>query len=74
MIELFKKRIEITPATEKNAAQNYATIAFLYIKKGDKESAIQALDAGQSLIPTFKKSASCFIANIKAGKEPQTGC
>ena len=74
MIELFKKRIEITPATEKNAAQNYATIAFLYIKKGDKESAIQALDAGQSLIPTFKKSASCFIGNIKAGKEPQIGC
>ena len=74
MIDLFKKRIEMTLPTDKAAAQNWATLAFLYHGKGDKENALQALSDGMKQVPSFVPTATCISNNIKAGKDPQEGC
>ena len=74
MIDLFKKRIEMTLPTDKAAAQNWATLAFLYHGKGDKENALQALSDGMKQVPSFVPTATCISNNIKAGKDPQVGC
>ena len=74
LIDLFKLRLAETPPTEQNAAQNYATLAFLYHQKGEIELALQTLEEGQRLIPTFATTATCLSDNIKNGRDPQVGC
>jgi O-antigen ligase/Tfp pilus assembly protein PilF len=74
MIELFKKRIEITPLADQAASQNYATLAFLYHQKGDMDNALKTLDEGMKIIPAFQKTATCLSNNIKSGKAPDEGC
>lgn len=74
MIELFKKRIETTPATDKTAQQNWATLAYLYYEKGDNDNALATLDEGMKQIPGFVPSATCLSNNIKNGKSPEEGC
>jgi tetratricopeptide (TPR) repeat protein len=74
MIELFERRIELTPATDKNAAQNWATLAYLYHDKGDMKGALRVLEEGTKQVPTFAPTASCLSNNIKLGKAPEEGC
>lgn len=74
MIELMKERIKLTPLTDKTAAQNYATLAYLYFENGMSEEAVTILSEGQSKIPSFKATATCLSNNIKAGKDPSAGC
>lgn len=74
MIEMFEKRIELTPVTDKNASQNWATLAFLYYEKGDMDKAITVLDEGKKAIPSFSATATCLSNNIKEGKSPEEGC
>ncbi len=74
MIDLFTRRIEMTAKTDPTAAQNYATLAFLYHQAGKMDEAIRILDEGKKLIPTFAPTASCLSDNIKNGRDPQEGC
>ena len=74
MIELMKERVKVTPLTDKLAAQNYATLAYLYFQNNMPDEAVQILDEGQSKIPSFKPTATCLSNNIKAGKDPSEGC
>ena len=74
MIELMKERIKLTPLIDKTAAQNYATLAYLYFENGMSEEAVTILSEGQSKIPSFKATATCLSNNIKAGKDPSAGC
>jgi O-antigen ligase/Flp pilus assembly protein TadD len=67
---LYASRVEQQPAT----AQNWASLSFLLYQDGQKEEAIEVLEKASEAVPTFKKAAQCFIANIKAGNEPQEGC
>jgi tetratricopeptide (TPR) repeat protein len=71
---LLRTRIEMTPITDKNAAQNYASLAFLYYQNGKKDAAIATLGEAGSKIPTFTKIAACISDNIKNGKNPESGC
>lgn len=68
--DLYQVRIAADPAT----AQNWASLAFIYYQDKDTKGAIETLRKASEAVPTFAKSAQCFIANIEAGKEPQTGC
>lgn len=70
LTELYKSRVTQQP----NVAQNWASLAFLYYQNKDNELAIDALEQAKVKIPTFSKSAECFIGNIKQGKDPQEGC
>lgn len=70
LISLFETRVVL----DKTNAQTWATLAFLYHQKGDMGKAISVLEEGKATIPTFAKTASCIIDNIKTGKDPQTGC
>ncbi len=70
LIEIFKERINTTPAD----AQNWATLAFLYHEKGDKDGALRALEEGKLAVPSFARSATCIADNIKNGKKPEEGC
>ena len=74
MIELLKKRIEVTPVSDKTAAQNYASLAFLYFENQAKDEALSILEEGKTKIPTFAKTATCLSNNIKNGKDPSIGC
>jgi O-antigen ligase/tetratricopeptide (TPR) repeat protein len=70
LISLFETRVELDKAN----AQTWATLAFLYHQKGDIGKAISVLEEGKIAVPTFAKTASCIIDNIKNGKDPQAGC
>jgi O-antigen ligase/tetratricopeptide (TPR) repeat protein len=70
LIELFKIRIE----NDKANAQNWATLAFLYTEKKDKESALKTLEEGMKAAPTFTKTAQCIADNIKNDRNPEEGC
>ncbi len=70
LIALFESRTEI----DSNNPQTWATLAFLYHQKGDFDKAISVLEEGKVTVPTFAKTASCIIDNIKNDKDPQTGC
>jgi tetratricopeptide (TPR) repeat protein len=74
MIKLMLQRVKMTDTSDKNAAQNYATLAFLYHQKNDNESAIAILEEAKKQIPSFSKAASCFVDNLQKGKDPQAGC
>jgi tetratricopeptide (TPR) repeat protein len=70
LISLFETRVKL----DKGNAQTWATLAFLYHQKGDFGKAIAVLEEGKTAVPTFAKTASCIIDNIKNGKDPQVGC
>jgi O-antigen ligase/tetratricopeptide (TPR) repeat protein len=70
LIQLFEKRVELSP----NDAQNWATLAFLYDQIGDEERAIEILNTGQERVPEFAPLATCVIDNIENGREPTEGC
>jgi O-antigen ligase/tetratricopeptide (TPR) repeat protein len=74
LLEIMKKRVEIMVPNDKNAGQNYASLAFLYYQMGDKEAAIRTLEDARTKAPSFSKMAICIIGNIKIGKEPEAGC
>ncbi len=74
MITLAAERIKLTSSSDKTAAQNYATLAFLYHQQGNDDAAIAILEEGKKQIPSFSKSASCFVDNLKKGDDPQKGC
>jgi O-antigen ligase/tetratricopeptide (TPR) repeat protein len=74
MIELFRERIEVMSATDKTAPQNWATLAYLYYEKGDKEQAIAVLEESKTVLPNFVQTATCIVDNIKGGNPPEEGC
>ncbi len=70
LIELY----EVRTAAKPEVAQNWASLSFLYYQNKDAKKAVETLDRAIVAVPTFAKSAQCFITNIEAGKEPQLGC
>jgi tetratricopeptide (TPR) repeat protein len=70
LIEIFKSRVVSSPED----AQNWATLAFLYHEKGDKEEALKTLEAGKVAVPSFARTATCIAGNIQQGKNPEEGC
>ena len=68
--DLYRSRIKQNPTV----AQSWASLAFIEYQEGEKEAAINTLTEASEAVPTFAKSAQCFIANIEADKEPQAGC
>ncbi len=70
LVTLFTKRTELKP----EEAQNWATLAFLYHDKGDKEGAIKILEQGKEKAPTFARAAVCIADNIKNNRPPEEGC
>ena len=70
MVSLFENRV----AYEPEVTQHWATLAYLEYKTGDKEGAIAALEQATEINPGFTTTAQCFITNIEAGADPQTGC
>lgn len=73
-MDYLKDLYEVRVKEDPKAIQNWASLSFIYYQAGDKESAIKTLEKATEAVPTFAKSAQCFIGNIKAGKEPQDGC
>jgi O-antigen ligase/tetratricopeptide (TPR) repeat protein len=71
--ELLAKMFERRVALQPDNAQNYASLGYIYYELGENEKAITILEEAKN-IPTFAKSAECFISNIKAGKDPNVGC
>lgn len=61
-------------AAEPDNPQNRASLAYVYYQLGEKQEAIDALNQAGKDIPTFTKTAECFIANIQKGKDPADGC
>jgi O-antigen ligase/tetratricopeptide (TPR) repeat protein len=74
LVLLLRERINQTPTTDKTAAQNYASLAFLYYQNGNKDEAVNVLAEAGEKVPTFTKTASCISDNIKSGKDPEAGC
>lgn len=70
LIELYTVRV----AKQPSVAQNWASLSFLYYQSKDTAKAVETLTKASEVVPTFKKSATCFITNIEAGKDPQVGC
>ncbi len=68
--ELYRARITQNPGV----AQSWASLAFLQYQEGDTTTAVATLREASEAVPTFAKSAQCFISNIEAGKDPQAGC
>ncbi len=75
--ELFEYRISVEPDEQqkwKTDPQNWATLAFLYHQEGETDKAVETLETAKELIPSFATTATCFVDNIKNGREPQEGC
>lgn len=70
LAELFKGRTDFQPENP----QNWATLAYIYYELGEKDKAIEVLENAKTALPTFEKTATCFVENITAGNEPQEGC
>ena len=70
LIELYESRVEQKP----EIAQNWASLSFLYYQAKDNAKAIEILKQAQEKVPSFTKSAQCFIQNMEAGNEPGLGC
>ncbi len=70
LIELYESRVEQKP----EIAQNWASLSFLYYQAKDNARAIEVLKTAQEKVPSFSKSAQCFINNMEAGNEPGLGC
>lgn len=70
MATLFEARTRLKPED----AQNWATLAYLYYQSDDSLEAVAVLEEAKVAVPGFVPTAQCFIENIEAGVEPQTGC
>ncbi len=70
LTELYKSRVEQKP----EVAQNWASLSFLYYQAKETTKAVEVLRQAMIAVPTFSKSAQCFITNMEAGKEPGLGC
>ncbi len=68
--DLYEVRVTENPTV----VQNWASLSFIYLQAGDKESSIKTLERASEAVPTFKTTAQCFIKNIEVGKDPQDGC
>ena len=77
MIKLFEYRVSQEPDAKQkwqNDAQTWATLAFLYDKVGEKEKAIETLNTGKELAPSFAPLANCVIDNLENDRPAQDGC
>ena len=70
LAELYEERVTQEP----EVAQNWASLAFIYIQQDDTEQAVDALERASVAIPNFATQASCYIENIKTGNDPADGC
>ncbi|KXJ99774.1 MAG: O-Antigen ligase [Parcubacteria bacterium OLB19] len=70
LAKLYESRVAQNPELE----QNWVSLSFLYYQMGNKDKAIETLNRSAEAKPSFAKMASCFADNIKAGREPETGC
>lgn len=57
-----------------NTLSHWLSLSFVQYQLGESEKAIATLQETASLIPEAAPTAGCFIANIEAGLEPNTGC
>jgi cytochrome c-type biogenesis protein CcmH/NrfG len=70
-ISLLEHRV----AQDSAKAQNWASLAYLYIQSGQKDKALETLEKGAVAAPSFATMASCVSENIKKGSEtPDEGC
>ena len=74
MAELYELRVATAPSSTPNAAQNWASLAFVYYQLEQKEQAIDTLMRAKVAVPLFAKTADCIAENIKADREPQLNC
>lgn len=74
MAELYEIRVASIASTSPNAAQTWASLAFVYYQLGDNERAINTLMRAKAMLPPFAKTADCIAGNLKAGLEPQLNC
>jgi tetratricopeptide (TPR) repeat protein len=70
LAEMFEARIVATPSD----AQNRASLAFIYYELKQIPKAIEVLKKAGDEIPSFTKSAQCFIDNLNKGVKPDVGC
>lgn len=66
VIGMLRERAKRNPSD----VNNYISLASAYLKVGDKQDAISALNVVGSLKPEYKATADEYIAQIKAGKNP----
>lgn len=72
--ELLREMFEVRVSEKPEDPQNRASLAFIYYEEGQIEKAIEVLEKASGELPTFTKSAECFIANLKKGEKPDVGC
>ncbi len=70
LAELYEIRVEVQPTV----AQNWASLAYLYYELDDIDRAVATLEKAALAIPSFATTATCYVGNIKVGKEPAEGC
>lgn len=70
LAELYEIRTQKDPT----AAQNWASLAFVYYQLGNKERSLEVLAEGGQQIPSFRETATCVSENIKNGREPAADC
>lgn len=70
LAELFQIRID----KDRQNAQNWASLAFVYYQLGNNEQALAILKEGGELIPSFERTATCITNNIQSGRDPQAPC
>jgi len=70
LARIFQTRIDAAPTT----TTNYLSLSFVYYRDGNIAGAIDALEQAKTNIPSVALTVNCFIANLKAGIDPNTGC
>lgn len=69
-IELMEYRL----GQDQTKAQNWASLAYLYIQSGQKDIALETLAKGAIAAPGFAPMATCVSENIKNNRTPDEGC
>lgn len=72
--ELLAEMFEVRVSEKPEDPQNRASLAFIYYEQGQIPKAIEVLEKASGELPSFTKSAQCFIANLKKGEKPDVGC
>jgi O-antigen ligase/tetratricopeptide (TPR) repeat protein len=70
LIDMLAYRIAQNPSD----AQSRASLAFVYYRTGDLDTAITVLEAATNEIPSFETVGQCYIENLRAGNQPDAGC
>lgn len=70
LITLYEERVKQQP----DNAQNWGSLSYLIYESGDTDRAVEVLEASKDAVTGFAPTAQCFIDNIEAGNDPQTGC